>query len=104
MELPPDCTTHPVTDKQDGSYDHWISKNQIVTLSAGEYSDYYYEGPFICNISFNLSKVARAIENDPNECNKPHSLMLKLISSGFLSEIDSREIHLGSNKKIKLSE
>lgn len=84
--------------------EYWISKNRVITLSAGDYSDYYYEGPFICNSSFDLSEVARAVDSNPAERNKPGALMQKLISSRLLSKIDCREIHLGSNNKIELSE
>lgn len=83
---------------------YWISKNRVITLSAGDYSDYYYEGPFICNSSFDLSEVAHAVDSDPAERNKPEALMQKLISSGLLSKIDCHEIHLGSNSKVELSE
>lgn len=83
--------------------EYWISKNRVITLSAGDYSDYYYEGPFICNCSFDLSEVARAVDGDPVVLDKPQALIHELLSSGLISKIDCREIHLGSNN-IELSE
>lgn len=85
------------------SGEFWISKNRVITLSAGDYSDYYYEGPFICNSSFDLSEVARAVDGDPVVLDKPQALIHKLLSSGLIRKIDCREIHIGSNN-IVLSE
>lgn len=81
-----------------------LSKNQVITLSVGEYYDYYFEGPFICNSDFDLSEIASKVENDSGADNGPGGVIFYLINSGLVSKIDSREIHLGSNKQIKLSE
>jgi hypothetical protein len=79
-----------------------LSKNQLVILSSEEYSDYGYSGPFICRSNFDLSVVAEQVANGYETGNGPDGLMLYLITNGFISRVDCREIHTGSYGNINL--
>ena len=79
-----------------------LSKNQLVILSTDEYSDYGYSGPFICHRDFDLSIIATQVANGRQLGNGPNGLTLHLITNGFISKVDCREIHLGSYGNISL--
>lgn len=91
-------------NKATGSGKYNMLKNQLVILSAGDYSDYYFEGPFICNSDFNLSEAVISVGNGHGADKGPEGAILHLVNSGLISRIDCREIHLGVNGQICLYE
>ncbi|MEE5056441.1 hypothetical protein V2J84_22440 [Pseudomonas alliivorans] len=79
-----------------------FSKNQLVILSTGEYSDYGYSGRFVCHRDFDLSIIASQVSGSHQLGNGPDGLTLHLITNDFISKVDCREIHLGSYGDINL--
>lgn len=80
-----------------------LTQGQLVILSTERYSDYSYTGPFICNRDFDLSNIANEIKEQSSGSAGPNRVTLHLLNNGFISKVDCREIHLGTEGNIEPS-